>query len=140
MQSDGTEPVIVDTEEIFKFALIDGKAKQISVYQTEQSFRDKKSILTYTDADNSVAEDIIREVSDSYSYTDVSIEWEFNGWDSGVYVNFGVSANNEITVSSVVYPFRHPISGRAYTGIKEYGPANWREAIMFAANEWWKDE
>jgi len=129
-----TESIAVDMEEIIKFALGEAGANEVYAIETKVSHLEKKFKFNFDDtsSDGAKALEVTEEDYEdffcrNFLETNLVVRWE-NGAD----VSFMILNNNELYYSVCVhYPDR--------TDLKKYDAAKWREAIMFAANEWWKD-
>lgn len=133
------DPVTVDMEEIIKFALGKAGAKEVSAIETKASHLKKNFKFSPANANNDEATlEITEEDYEAFFYqnsysTDLTAEWE-----NRVHVDFFFMNNNELYRICVHHPAGKPYYPNP-TELKKYDPARWREAIMFAANEWWKD-
>ncbi len=145
MWNDKSEPVIVDMEDIALFALSEGKASKVSAVENFTGQNESKFNL----AENGAIEIVLHKKRDVNSHYIVLCI----GWDSGAKVEIGILPNTmEISDVDVSYPIPNPdaeplpeddeddfFDDYDLQEFKYFDPANWREAIMFAANEWWKD-
>ena len=141
--NDKSEPVVVDMEDIALFALREGKANKVSTIESLNRHNESEFNLVDGALIKTTHEKDIKSC-----YIALSISWE-NRAKVSIRILLGTMAISSI---EVIYPVLNSsteplpeddeddfFDDYDLQEFKYFDPANWREAIMFAANEWWKD-